>query len=255
MKIINSKVKTEDGFSLDVVKYCPTEPKKLLVMCHGLTGTKGGPAAHNTELIVLAKKLCECDYKVIAFDFRAHGQSEGKSTDVSVSSGIADLHAILADENSNLPLSFFGFSYGAMIVYEYVFRYKITADKVVLWSPSLSPVKGFVGNPNSTFGRDIVEANQNGSLHRDGSCVIKIKDFRVSAQFVDECYALGADRSIACLPNDTLVLQGAKDVILSVAENKLAAARHGFKYIELPAIHFPIEDIENAIALTVDAFK
>lgn len=92
-KIIYEKVKTDDGFLLDVKIRVPDKnPKKTIVMCHGMTSTK---QCRRNQLLKLANRLWEDDYKVIQFDFIGHGDSSGKDLDVSLSSFNKDLTTII----------------------------------------------------------------------------------------------------------------------------------------------------------------
>jgi pimeloyl-ACP methyl ester carboxylesterase len=82
--------KNKDGLKLvGILSKSKAKNKTCIILCHGITADKEEDGIF-TEL---AGKLSEAGFDVFRFDFRGHGESEGKSIDMTVSGEERDLEA------------------------------------------------------------------------------------------------------------------------------------------------------------------
>jgi len=87
-----------------------------------------GWASRGTRMGHLAEALVEKGYKVIAFDMPAHGDSEGKTTNLFE---ISELTAQICDMNGPIH-SVIAHSFGGMALCNAVHRYNLNVNRVVL---------------------------------------------------------------------------------------------------------------------------
>lgn len=85
-------IKTKDSFELSVIYNKLPQSLKVVVLAHGMTVNKD-----DEGIFVRAEKLLnESGVSTIRFDFRAHGESSGKSEDdFTISGELTDLDAII----------------------------------------------------------------------------------------------------------------------------------------------------------------
>jgi len=66
-------VVSRDGIRLHGWWIPQTAPRPVIILCHGL-------GANRSDLLELARALVHAGYQVLLFDFRAHGESQGRVT-------------------------------------------------------------------------------------------------------------------------------------------------------------------------------
>lgn len=85
--------KNDDGMRLCGVLTSPgSSTRRCIVLCHGITCNKDNDGI----FVELARRLSVAGFAVFRFDFRAHGESEGDSVDLTVSGEKVDLEAAVA---------------------------------------------------------------------------------------------------------------------------------------------------------------
>ena len=256
MKVIPKTILTEDGFSLDTEIFEPNvRGAKVIVICHGLTGDKDGK---HGQLLELDKKLCFKGFRVIRFDFRGHGKSSGIDLDVNVESLINDLDAVINSEckgSLEQDVYYFGFSFGAFAVMEYIRRMELKVPKLVLWSPALNPNDSSFENKNTFCYKEIYDAKNNGTLEKDGFVYWKSKNFKVSKLFIDQITKYNYANGLIVLPKTTMILQALNDKNIDKKYNENYAKEYGFIYREYEASHSLFETIDAVIEETVKYFN
>jgi len=256
MNIINKTITTTDLFKLDNVCYEPDVLNgKVIVMCHGLTGVKQGRVKEDAYLTKLATDLCKKGFKVVQFDWRGHGKSSGRDLDVDCDSFFKDMEAVLASETEGFKIYLWGWSIGGFSIIQYLERMSLKVEKVVLWSPVLEPIASFFYNKNSlACYRSIVDSTKDGSLYDKGFALWSAKNFKITLNFLKQSRNFDFLKAINCLPKDTLILLGDNDVLVnkSFAENYIE--EFGFQSKTLSAGHALIEDVDNAIDITISHF-
>lgn len=93
------------------IDFTMINPKRTLVICHGLTGEKIGPQKLLSNLS--SYLAVRCNVRVVRFDFRGSGLSSGIFTDTSLESMCED--AIQVAKHFEPPLLWVGMSTGALV--------------------------------------------------------------------------------------------------------------------------------------------
>ncbi|MEI7689978.1 MAG: alpha/beta fold hydrolase [Candidatus Saccharibacteria bacterium] len=253
MIIENKFIKTPDGFNIYTEIRTPENGyKQTIVMLHGLTGTIDGG---HQQLLQLANTLCDNGFRVIRFNWRGHEKSSGIDLDVCPTSFQTDLNCVISSECQNITYDLFGFSFGGFAVSQYLCTTKDTIDKIVLWGPALDPIGSSFRNPKEFCYQEIFEAEQNGSLEKDGYVLWKSKNWKISKDFIDQCDECDYKKALQQLSKRTLVIQGKNDRNVDYEFNKKYASEYGFDYIELDASHSLYEKIDEAIENTLKFFN
>ncbi len=102
-----------------VKKHECDKPKANLILTHGI-------AEHSGRYEKFVDALCENQYRVIRYDLRGHGQTEGPRGKLkNYKQFIDDLHQIVLSvkKENNLPIYLFGHSMGGLIVDMYGVTY------------------------------------------------------------------------------------------------------------------------------------
>jgi hypothetical protein len=216
--------KTSDGLKLCGILSTPIElgstPKqktdKCIILCHGI----GYHKDEDEDLFKnFAKKLCNIGFSVFRFDFRGHGESEGKSTDMTVSGEEADLEAtvkflqskgfkefgILSQSFAGGAASFFTSSHQdivkALVLWNSVIDY---AEKI---SPTLPWTKKYWGQP--AFER----------VNKFGFTEIGSKKFKIGKKLMEEIKVLRPWEELLKVSIPTLFVHGDKDRYVRVEDS------------------------------------
>src|SRR3989344_8533996 len=84
----------KDGLQLAGVWHLPTQStQKAIVLAHGITADKN----ESGTFIDLANSLQSNGFAVFRFDFRAHGESEGKPIELTIGEELKDLQAAMGE--------------------------------------------------------------------------------------------------------------------------------------------------------------
>ena len=109
-------------------------------------------------------------------------------------------------------------------------------------------------NKDSLFGKDIVEAYENGSLFRDGFTVVGAKNFTFSSKMIEECKNLKLKRYEEN-SNNILCITGEKDIILNTKFNDEFCKNNNITNLYLNASHALFEEIDKAFDYTIRFFE
>lgn len=245
-------IQNENNEKILVEVYEPISAKETIVFCHGITGCRKGRTMNDNYFQTLAKQLMEKSYKVVLFDFTGHGESEGNDYDVTLSKSTKDLKNVLENTiEKDETVNFLVFSYGAAVLANYLENENyVKANKIVMYSPCLFPLESCFLNKDSLFGKDIVEAYENGSLFKDGFTVVGAKNFKFSSKMIDECKSLNLKKYEENSRN-ILCLSGKNDVILNTKFNEEFCKKNNISNIYLNASHALFEEIDNAFEYTI----
>lgn len=244
MKIVNDKVKTSDGFLLDVEIRIPDERiKKTIVMSHGLASCKEGS---KKQLLKIANALCIDGYRVIQYDFRGHGRSSGTDLDVCLSALKIDLETII-DNYIKDDYYLFGFSIGGLATCDYLYyTNNKSVKKIVLIGPPLDPANGLVIRPNKLSHHAMDNVFDTTNFETKGYIYWKTNKFKLSKKFLEE-FTLFDCKAIGTLSERTLLLQGKNDMVVNKEYNKKYSRQYNFKYKEFDASHSLYEKIDDVI--------
>lgn len=132
----------EDFYSIETsrgtlrgMKHIPDNPKGIVIMYHGFTGTSVEPMYLFTYL---ARAISKMGYIVVRMDYLGCGNSDGYFKDQSFGKFLdqSDLIYQIVKKEYDFPISILGLSMGGAICTELSKRYEF--NNVILMSPAIS---------------------------------------------------------------------------------------------------------------------
>lgn len=127
---------SQNGLKLTGIWHLPSNPTtKAVVLAHGITVDKD----ESGIFVELAEKLAEDGYGVFRFDFRGHGESEGKPEDMTLSGEINDLTSAVehVKQKGFKDVGLVGASFGGGIAALYASKNQDKLKALCLWNPCL----------------------------------------------------------------------------------------------------------------------
>lgn len=189
---------------------------KAIVLVHGITVNKdeGG------IFVRTAKKFCEMGYTVLRFDFRGHGESEGKSIDLSVKGELSDLNeAINFIKNRGFDtIGILAASFGGSIAPMFVAKNKYIKT-LVLWNPILNYDNIFL-KPISQWGIKYFSGkNFLAKIEKQGYITDR-KGFKIGKKLFDEMKNIKPYEGLKDVSCPLLVIHGDKDTTVPYEDSK-----------------------------------
>lgn len=222
MKEIAFDIRTPDNFILKTIACIPEYPKKIILMCHGIS-------SHKQEYLdmfpILAGHLYEQGVGSVRFDYRGHGESSGTSMDFDVISQLIDIDAVVqwVKSDSNLKscdISYVGVSFGGApgIFYQDIYQ---AFDKISLFSPVISYKDTFV-KPITKWGKDNFNLKAWEKARVEGSLLID-GEFKISIALLNEFLLLDPVSKLPELDLPIQIYHGTDDTLVpcSVVEKLL----------------------------------
>ncbi len=207
---------------------------KCVVLCHGLSVDKdeGGIFAE------LAGRLAK-SFAVFRFDFRGHGESEGRSVDMTVAGEEKDLEAAVRFLISlgYRKFGILGASFAGGAVSLFAARHQDDVKAVVLWNALIDYSSFFEPKlpwPKKYFGYKAIQ-----KMEKDG--FIRVEGFELGKKLFDEAKSLKPWKELLKLDIPVLFVHGNKDTYVpyedSVKYSKMLKAKletiegseHGFR--------------------------
>lgn len=124
----------EEGLKLCGILTTPNvKTDKCVILCHGITMDKEEEGIFTK----LASRLSDSGLAVFRFDFRAHGESEGESVEMTITGETQDLDAAVKLMRSKGYSQFgvLGASFGGGIVSLFAGDHQELIKTLVLWNP------------------------------------------------------------------------------------------------------------------------
>lgn len=214
------------------------ETRKCIVLCHGISYDKEEDGVF-TELAI---KLNESGFSVFRFDFRGHGESEGKSTEMTIAGEKRDIEEAITFLQS-LGYNEFGIvaaSFAGGSAAYYALEHQEIVKALVLWNSILDYtclLEPKLPWPKKYFAKELIEkAKEKGHLEVGSS------GFKIGIELIEEMKTLHPWRKMNNLRIPMLFIHGDKDACVpyedSVQFSKLFRAKletiegsnHGFHY-------------------------
>lgn len=242
----------QNNEELCVEVYLPDKVKGSVVFSHGITGCRKGRTMDDDYFQTLARKFMELNYKVVMFDYSGHGESGGKDYEVSLSKSTEEFSRVFFQEiKDTTNVNFVAFSYGATVLGNFLLQNpSIDPKKIVLYSPCFYPLESCFLSEKSIFGKDIVNAQNNGDMDKNGYAVVGAKNFKFGAKMIDECREFSADM-FKGINDRIMVLAGKQDVILETKYNEEFCKENSIELKYFDASHSLFEDINNVFEVTI----
>ena len=198
--------KSADGTTLVGLVAKPTgTPRGAVVLAHGITVEKNEGGFYTR----LAAHLAQRNLSSLRFDFRGHGDSQGKSDQMTIRGEIDDLSAAVDTlASGNSAVSIVGTSFGAAIAIEYAHRHAEKVLSLSLLAPVLDFRRTFL-QPETEWAEEwftkkaLQKAEKTGQLNLDG--------FVLGKALLSEFAVLKPIDSLRSISTPTLIVHGSDD--------------------------------------------
>lgn len=238
---MDNPIKTEkvsflsNGLSLSGSFRLAPDSRKGVIFAHGITVDKDDEGI----FVRAEKQLNKLGFSTLRFDFRGHGQSEGKSEKVVTISGeLADLQAavrFMGDRGSDW-IGIAGASFGGGIAALYAGTHPGTVKALLLANPVLDFKKAFL-EPTTEWRREQF-ATLDDDLAQKGYMELGSRRFKLGREIFEEMKTQLPYYQILGYTGPLLVVHGTNDEKIPYADVKGRFDRYGVnKNWEL----FPVE--------------
>lgn len=231
--------KSDNGLKLCGVWHVPTKPaNKSIVMAHGITVDKD----ENGAFIQLADELCQAGFAVLRFDFSGHGESEGKSVDMTITRERRDLEAAIDEAKKNYSeIGLLGASFGGgtSVLFFNVARNQNKLKCLCLWNPVLNYDHTFL-NPTLPWIRER-KTHMVKEIQEKGWTTLGSNNFVIGKPLFEEMAILKPYEALKEITIPTVIIHGDKDSKVSYEDSKeyvnylnngslitIKGAEHGF---------------------------
>ncbi len=247
---------SKDGTKLAGVWHLPGQhTDKAIILVHGITVDKD----ESGVFVRLADTLSDMGYAVFRFDFRGHGESEGRSVDMTIENELIDLYAAyrLVSTKGYKHIGLMGASFGGGITALFTGQ---NQDKLVcacLWNPVLNYDHCFL-NPTVPWIQSRKD-HMKTDIAQKGWTTLGSKNFIIGKNLFNDMSKLFPYKTIQTLTIPLLIIHGNKDTKVPFEDSQTYAAnlKQGqFAAIEGAEHGFHEEPFETqAINITADFFK
>lgn len=214
-----------DGLQLHGTFVTPDMPQgQPTVFVHGggVTREEGGFFAR------LASGLADAGLPSLRFDFRAHGESEGRQEDLTIAGVANDIRAatdlVCAETGSN-QANVLGASFGGGISAFYTARHQPNVRRLVLINPLLNYKVRFVDDKPYWQAERINKAA--GQELATQGFVAHSPTFKLGRALLNEVFYLKPHEELGYITTPTLILHGTGDTFIPVKSSRDAVTRFG----------------------------
>lgn len=227
----NVEFRSIDGLRLRGTLTVPSPGRgtaTVLVHGGGVTREEGGFFAR------LATGLADAGMPVLRFDFRAHGESEGRQEDLTIAGVANDIRAAVTharEATHSGPVNLIGASFSGGISAFFAARYPYQVRRLVLFNPLLDYKKRFIDDKPDWNGEQITE--QSGRELAKHGFLAHSPTFRLGRALLNEVFYLRPHLALAEVTAPTLFVHGTKDTFVPVESSRAAAGQIGARLIEI----------------------
>jgi len=208
---------SQDGLTLVGVWHMPKmKTSTAIILAHGITVDKD----EDGIFIKLAQTLEKNGYAVFRFDFRGHGESEGKSIDLTIAGEILDLKAAVQEVKNEgyTEIGLLGASFGGGSAALYAASNQDDIRCLCLWNPSLNydhtflhPTLPWIRERKKHMAKDLAE---------QGWTTLGSRKYVIGKQLFDEMAQLQPFSAFANITIPTMILHGDKDAHVPYEDSK-----------------------------------
>lgn len=248
---------SSDSLKLCGIWHMPEKvTKKAVILAHGLTVDKD----ENGIFAELAERLTKEQFAVFRFDFRGHGESEGKSVDMTIKGELLDLHAAVNEVGNRdfESVGLLGASFGGGIATLFAGDFQTQLKALCLWNPCLNYDHSVINPPFP--GMVEINKQRKKEIKEQGWTARGRNNFVIGKALYDEMYTTYPYDSLQHIIIPTCIIHGTKDesvpfddskeYVTSLMDGELIAiegAVHGLRE--------PIDKQEEVLQKTVSFFK
>ncbi|MFI0406011.1 alpha/beta hydrolase [Actinomadura sp. 3N508] len=214
-----------DGLQLRGTLVTPDAPQgasTVFVHGGGVTREEGGFFGR------LALGLAAAGLPSLRFDFRAHGESEGRQEDLTIGGVANDIRAaveFICAETGSEQANILGASFGGGISAFYAARHPATVRRLVLINPLLNYKKRFVDD-KPYWDADHINEEAGRELLTHGF-VAHSPSFKLGRALLNELFYLKPHEELGNITAPTLIVHGTGDTFIPVQSSRDAVNRFG----------------------------
>jgi len=190
-----------------------------VLLVHGIITDKD----EHGNFVKLANKLHAKFYNVMRFDFRGHGESQGRSEDVTIAGECNDLIASVEhfDEltGANSKYIIVASSFGAIASILYVSTHRDKITKLVLWNPVLDLEKTFL-KAETPWGKTFFNEGGYRELHAKGYISVPETPFRFGRELIEEFGHIKPFELLGTFDMPVLTIHGSQDTEVPYSVSK-----------------------------------
>lgn len=208
--------KTSDGLRLCGIVSIPREKTdKCIILCHGITVDKEEGGIYTN----LAEKLCDEGFAVFRFDFRGHGESEGRSVDMTIKGEEKDLEAAIkfltAKGFGKFGIVAASFAGGAVSLFASNHPEKVQA--LVLWNAGID--YGAKINPINQWTKKYWGKPAFERVEKFGFTEIGSRKFKIGEKLMEEIKTLKPWEKLLGIDIPILFVHGDKDSYIPYSDS------------------------------------
>lgn len=203
------------------------KPKAGIVLAHGICSSKDYAGFQAG----LANELARHGFDTLRFDFRGHGESGGKSEEMTIAGEVGDLTAAVRflKIRCSAPIGIVGHSFGGGIAVLYAAEASQSPFALVLLAPALDYRRTFL-EPETPWTRQWFTPSALANAARNG--VFDVGEFRFGAELVREFHTVDPARVLQGLAVPVLVIHGDGDTVASFhAARDAARSSKGVRFV------------------------
>lgn len=208
---------SKDGTKLAGIWHTPQKPtKKAVILAHGITVDKD----EDGIFIDQAELLKENGFAVFRFDFRGHGDSGGKSTEMTIKGEIKDLESAVREVYNHgfTEIGLLGASFGGGISVLFTAQNPDKVKCLCLWNPVLNYDHCFL-NPFLPWLKDkIIQMKKD--IKTKGWTELGERKFKIGRALFKEMKRTFPYRAMKKIFVPTLVIHGSKDTYVPYEDPK-----------------------------------
>jgi pimeloyl-ACP methyl ester carboxylesterase len=194
----------------------------VLVHGGGVTRDEGGFFTR------LAATLAEAGMPSLRFDFRAHGDSEGRQEDLTLSGVVNDVRAAverIRQETSDRAVNLIGTSFGGGLCAFFAAHYPHQVRRLVLLNPLLNYKRRFVDD-KSYWHHDQIDEWMGRELAENGF-VAHSPSLKLGRALLNEVFYVEPHRVLGEITAPTLFVHGTRDTFIPVDSSREATEQVG----------------------------
>lgn len=207
---------TSDNLTLcGLLSFPQNVTQKCIVLCHGITVDKKEDGVF-TEL---ARKLCDAGFAALRFDFRGHGESGGKSTDMTIAGETRDLEAAIKflQEKGFGQFGIVAASFAGGAVSLFAARHLKLVKALALWNAVVDYSENI--NPTLEWTRKYWGKPAFDRAKKFGFTEIGSRRFKIGKTLIEEIKKLKPWQKLMQIKVPTLFVHGDKDTYVPIEDS------------------------------------
>jgi uncharacterized protein len=220
--IAETDFRSLDGIRLRGSLVVPSDlSSNATVLVHG-----GGVTRHEAGFFTrLASALAEAGIPSLRFDFRGHGESEGRQEDLTMSGVLNDIRSAsehVRAKTGGHRINLIGASFGGGISAYYASRYPDQVERLVLFNPLLNYKKRFIDD-KPYWTDDHISQEAASELARHGF-ISHSPTFKLGRALLNEVFYIQPHVALGQVTAPTLIIHGTGDTFVPVDSSRAAVA-------------------------------